>query len=56
MLPWLWLLMVDVDLQAEAELSTVGVGAADCAPRLVAALAAPRGISGSSEGVQPLQQ
>lgn len=48
--------MVDVDLQAEAELSTVGVGAADCAPRLVAALAAPRGISGSSEGVQPLQQ
>lgn len=56
MLPWLWLLMVDVDLQAEAELSTVGVGAADRAPRLVAALATARGVPCASEGVQPLQQ
>lgn len=47
--------MIDVNLKAKAELSTVRVGPADSTPRLVTTLPTAGGITGASEGVQPLQ-
>lgn len=51
MLSWFGLIVVDVDFKAKPKLSTVGVGAADSTPGLVAALPTASGITGTSESV-----